>query len=227
MSFAKILATGIIKENPIFRLVLGMCPTLAVTTSLENGLGMGIATTAVMICSNSVISALRHVIPPAVRIPSFIVMIAAFTTIVDLLIQAYEPALASSLGIFIPLIAVNCIVFARAETFAMKNGIVYSAVDGFAMGTGFTLSLALMGALREFLGSGSVTLWGNLALTEVHNYSIVLFALPAGGFIILGLLLAGINRLQAVAAERKGKATPVPMDFDCRHCTICKIPTVE
>ena len=225
MRFVKVLTNGIIKENPTFRLVLGMCPTLAVTTSLENALGMGIATTSVMICSNSAISALRHVIPPTVRIPSFIVMIAAFTTIVDLLIQAYAPALASSLGIFIPLIAVNCIVFARAETFAMKNGIVHSAVDGFAMGIGFTLSLSLIATLREFLGSGSVTLWGNLALTEIHNHSIVLFALPAGGFIVLGLLLAGINRLQAVVAERKGKAAPAPMDFDCRHCTICKIPT--
>ena len=224
MRLWNVLTNGIVKENPTFRLVLGMCPTLAVTTSLENALGMGIATTFVLICSNCAISALRKVIPPTVRIPSFIVMIAAFTTIVDLLIQAFAPALANSLGIFIPLIAVNCIVFARAEAFAAKNGILYSVADGAGMGVGFTLSLSLIATIREFLGSGSVTLWGKLALTEIHNHSIVLFALPAGGFIVLGLLLAGINRLQAIAAEKNGKPAPVPVDFDCRHCTICKIP---
>ena len=224
MTIWSILMRGLIKENPTFRLVLGMCPTLAVTTSLENGLGMGLATTFVLICSNSAISMLRHVIPATVRIPCFIVMIAAFTTIVDLLIQAYMPALASSLGIFIPLIAVNCIVFARAEMFAAKNGVVHSAVDGLAMGLGFTVSLSLIAAIREFLGSGSITVWGDLALTEIHNHSMVMFALPAGGFIALGLILAWINRLQAIVAERSGKPAPVPVEFDCRHCTICKIP---
>ena len=224
MTIWSILMRGLIKENPTFRLVLGMCPTLAVTTSLENGLGMGLATTFVLICSNSAISMLRHVIPATVRIPCFIVMIASFTTIVDLLIQAYVPALASSLGIFIPLIAVNCIVFARAEMFAAKNKVIYSAVDGLAMGLGFTVSLSLIATIREFLGSGSITLWGDLALTEIHNHSMVMFALPAGGFIALGLILAWINRLQAISAERNGKPAPVPVEFDCRHCTICKIP---
>jgi len=222
MSAVVVLMRGIVKENPTFRLVLGMCPTLAVTTTLENALGMGLATTLVLICSNMVISALRNVIPPAVRIPSFIVMIAAFTTIVDLLMQAYTRPLADSLGIFIPLIAVNCIIFARAEAFASKNGILYSAVDGVGMGLGFTFALALIAAIREFVGSGSITLWGSIALTEVHSHSMVLFALPAGGFVTLALLLAGINHLQAVAAKRNGKPAPEPLAFDCRHCTICK-----
>jgi len=222
MRFWNILTSGILKENPTFRLVLGMCPTLAVTTSLENALGMGIATTFVLTCSNCAISALRNVIPPTVRIPSFIVLIAAFTTIVALLIKAYADALDTSLGIFIPLIAVNCIVFARAEAFASKNGMLYSAADGVGMGIGFTLALALIATLREFLGSGSITLWGQLALTEIHDYSMVLFALPAGGFIMLALLLAGINHLQARAAKKRGKPAPEPIAFDCRHCTICK-----
>ena len=213
---------GIVKENPTFRLVLGMCPTLAVTTTLENALGMGIATTLVLICSNMVISALRNVIPQAVRIPCFIVMIAAFTTIVDLLMQAYTRSLADSLGIFIPLIAVNCIIFARAEAFASKNGMFYSAVDGVGMGLGFTLALSLIAAIREFVGSGSLTLWGKIALTEIHSHSMVLFALPAGGFVTLALLIAGINHLQAVAAKRRGNPAPDPLTFDCRHCTICK-----
>jgi electron transport complex protein RnfE len=152
------------------------------------------------------------------------VIIAAFTTIVDLLIQGFVPALAQSLGIFIPLIAVNCIVFARAEAFAAKNRVLYSAADGIGMGLGFTLALALIAILREFIGGGSVTLWGKLALTEIHGNNMVLFVLPAGGFILLGLLLAGINRLQAVAAERSGKPAPTPLEFDCRHCTVCKQP---
>jgi len=222
MRFVKVLTNGIIKENPTFRLVLGMCPTLAVTTSLENALGMGIAAAFVLICSNAVISVLRNVIPATVRIPSFIVVIAAFTTIVDLLMNAYLPALASSLGIFIPLIVVNCIILGRAEAFASKNNILYSVADGIGMGLGFTLSLALIATLREFIGSGSVTLWGKVAFTDIHSHSIVMFVLPAGGFISLGLILAGINRLQAMAAEKSGQSPPAPLDFDCRHCAICK-----
>ena len=220
----QVLMRGIVKENPTFRLVLGMCPTLAVTTSLENALGMGVAATFVLICSNAVISSLRNVIPATVRIPSFIVIIAAFTTIVDLLIQAYALALANSLGIFIPLIVVNCIILGRAEAFASKNGILHSMADGVGMGVGFTVALALIATIREFIGSGSVTLWGKLALTDVHGYGIVLFVLPAGGFITLGLILAGINRLQAAAVEKHGRTAPAPLAFDCRHCTICKEP---
>jgi electron transport complex protein RnfE len=222
MNAVAVLMRGIVKENPTFRLVLGLCPTLAVTTTLENALGMGLATTLVLICSNMVISALRSVIPPAVRIPSFIVLIASFTTIVHLLIQGYAEALDKSLGIFIPLIAVNCIIFARAEAFASKNKIFYSAVDGVGMGLGFTIALSMIATIREFVGSGSITLWGKIALTEVHDYSMVLFALPAGGFVTLALLLAGINHFQSVAAKRNGKPAPAPLEFDCRHCTICK-----
>ena len=223
MSFSKVLTGGIVKENPTFRLLLGMCPTLAVTTSLENALGMGVAATFVLICSNAVVSALRNVIPATVRIPCFIVVIAAFTTIVDLLMRAYADALAASLGIFIPLIVVNCVILGRAEAFASKNGILYSIADGIGMGLGFTLALALIATLREFLGSGSVTLWGKLALTDLHSNSMVLFVLPAGGFITLGLVLAAINRLQTIAAEKSGKPAPLPLEFDCRHCTMCKL----
>jgi electron transport complex protein RnfE len=216
------LTRGIVKENPTFRLVLGMCPTLAVTTSLENALGMGVAATFVLLCSNSVISALRNVIPATVRIPSYIVIIAAFVTIVDLLIQAFAPALAQSLGIFIPLIVVNCIILGRAEAYASKNSVLYSAADGIGMGLGFTLALSVIAMIREFIGSGSITLWGSLALTNLHSHTVVLFVLPAGGFVTLGLILAGINRLQRWQAERNGEVAPLPLELDCRHCTLCK-----
>jgi electron transport complex protein RnfE len=223
MSFLTVLTRGLIKENPTFRLVLGMCPTLAVTTSLENALGMGVAATFVLICSNAAISALRNVIPATVRIPAYIVVIAAFVTTVDLLMQAYAPALATSLGIFIPLIVVNCIILGRAEAFACKNPVLLSAADGIGMGLGFTGALAIIATIREFIGNGSITLWGKVALTDIHSHGIILFVLPAGGFITLGLILAGINRLQTIAAQKQGQAIPAPLDFDCRHCTICKI----
>ncbi|MDD4025696.1 MAG: electron transport complex subunit E [Kiritimatiellae bacterium] len=217
------LTRGIIKENPTFRLVLGMCPTLAVTTSLENALGMGVAATFVLVCSNMVISSLRKLIPPAVRIPCYIVVIAAFVTMVDLLMQAYTPALADSLGIFIPLIVVNCIILGRAEAFASKNSVANSVADGIGMGIGFTLALAIIATIREFVGNGSVTVWGDLALTGLHNRAVVLAILPAGGFVTLGLILALINRLQSVAAAKRGGPAPLPLEFDCRHCALCKI----
>jgi electron transport complex protein RnfE len=168
------------------------------------------------------ISALRNIIPATVRIPAYIVVIAAFVTIVDLLMQAYAPALAESLGIFIPLIVVNCIILGRAEAFASKNPVLLSAADGIGMGAGFTLALAIIAAIREFIGNGSVTLYGKLALTELHSHSMVLFVLPAGGFITLGLILAGLNHLQALGARKQGLPPPAPLDFDCRHCTVCK-----
>ena len=217
------LTRGIIKENPTFRLVLGMCPTLALTTSLENALGMGVACIFVLICSNAAISALRTIIPSAVRIPCYIVVIAAFVQVVDLLMQAYTPALAESLGIFIPLIVVNCIILGRAEAFASKNGVLFSIADGAGMGIGFTLSLSVIAAIREFLGNGSVTVWGDLAIQNIHNHAMVLIILPAGGFVTLGLILAFINNLQAVAARKKGVAAPLPLELDCRHCALCKI----
>ena len=217
------LTRGIIKENPTFRLVLGMCPTLALTTSLENALGMGVACIFVLICSNAAISALRNIIPSAVRIPCYIVVIAAFVQVVDLLMQAYTPALAESLGIFIPLIVVNCIILGRAEAFASKNGVLFSIADGAGMGIGFTLSLSVIAAIREFLGNGSVTVWGDLAIQNIHNHAMVLIILPAGGFVTLGLILAFINNLQAVAARKKGVAAPLPLELDCRHCALCKL----
>ena len=195
---------GIFKNNPTFRLVLGLCPTLAVTTSVENALGMGLAATFVLVCSNGLVSALRKVIPAAVHIPCYIVIIATFVTAVDLLMQAYLPALSASLGIFIPLIVVNCIILGRAEAFASKNGVVDSLADGLGSGFGFTLALALIGAVREFAG-----------------HAVVVAILPAGGFIVLGLLLALINRLGEWQARRHGAPPPLPVQLDCRHCTMC------
>ncbi|HRT29282.1 MAG TPA: electron transport complex subunit E [Kiritimatiellia bacterium] len=223
MSLISELTRGIIKENPTFRLVLGMCPTLAVTTSLENALGMGVACIFVLICSNAAISALRNVIPSAVRIPCYIVVIAAFVQIVDLLMQAYTPALADSLGIFIPLIVVNCIILGRAEAYASKNGVLYSMADGLGMGLGFTLSLSIIAIVREFFGNGSITLWGDWALTNIHHNTMVLVILPAGGFITLGLILALMNHMQAVAARRAGAPAPLPLELNCRSCALCKL----
>ena len=222
MRFFSEITRGIIKENPTFRLVLGMCPTLALTTSLENALGMGVAATFVLVCSNAAISALRNIIPAAVRIPCYIVVIAAFVQVVDLLMQAYTPALAESLGIFIPLIVVNCIILGRAEAFASKNSVLYSVADGVGMGIGFTLALAIVATIREFLGNGSVTVWGDYAAQNLHRHAMVLIVLPAGGFVTLGLILAFINHLQALAARRKGEAAPLPLELDCRHCALCK-----
>ena len=202
MEYLKIFSDGILRNNPTFRLVLGMCPTLAVTTTLENALGMGLAAAFVLVCSNGLVSALRKVIPDAVHIPCYIVIVAAFVTTIDLLMQAFLPALSASLGIFIPLIVVNCIILGRAEAFACRNGVVASLVDGLGTGLGFTLSLALIASVREILGAGSLTVWGDLAIRNIHAHGMVLAILPAGGFIVLGLLLAFINHLVAHLAKR-------------------------
>ncbi len=212
---------GILKNNPTFRLVLGLCPTLAVTTSLENALGMGLAASFVLVCSNGMISALRKAIPPAVHIPCYIVIIATFVTAIDLLMQAYLPALSESLGIFIPLIVVNCIILGRAEAFACKNGVVLSLADGLGAGVGFTLALSLVAVVREFLGTGSITVWGDFAFKNLQPNTMALAILPAGGFITLGILLALINHLGAVWARRHGAPPPLPINLDCRHCTMC------
>ena len=222
MNVFKHLSRGILRENPTFRLVLGMCPTLATTTSLENAIGMGLATTFVLCGSNMVISAVRRIIPPMVRIPCYVVIIATFVTVVDLLMQAYTPALTERLGIFIPLIVVNCIVLARAEAFASRNGILSSLADGLGMGLGFLLALSLIASIRELLGTNALTVWGQLKFTLPVNANIILFILPAGGFITLGCLLALINHLQSRAAVRAGRELPPPLQLDCRHCTICK-----
>lgn len=183
---------GIIKENPVFVLVLGMCPTLGVTSSAFNGLGMGLATTFVLIMSNMVIATVKDIIPDKVRIPSFIVIIAAFVTIVQLLMQAYVPALYKSLGLFIPLIVVNCIVLGRAEAFASKNNVLSSAIDGFGIGLGFSFALTLLGGIREILGSGKIF---SLTLYSEH-YVTLIFVLAPGAFIVLGYLIATINHLR-------------------------------
>ena len=188
----KILKNGIIDENPTFRLVLGMCPTLAVTTSVMNALGMGAAATFVLICSNVVISLLRNFIPDKVRIPAFVVVIAAFVTIVQLLMKAFLPDLDKALGIFIPLIVVNCIILGRAEAFASKNQVWPSLLDGLGMGLGFTLALTLIATVREILGNGTF-LGINLFGTGFQPALIMILA--PGGFITLGLLLGLINKL--------------------------------
>lgn len=212
---------GIFRNNPTFRLVLGLCPTLAVTTSLENALGMGLAATFVLVCSNGLVSELRKAIPAAVHIPCYIVIIATFVTAIDLLMQAYLPALSSSLGIFIPLIVVNCIILGRAEAFACRNGVLDSLADGLGSGLGFTLSLALVASVREICGAGTLTVWGDLAFKNLNPGPVTLAILPAGGFITLGLLLALINRLGEWQARRQGAPAPLPVSLDCRHCTMC------
>ncbi len=212
---------GIFRNNPTFRLVLGLCPTLAVTTSLENALGMGLAATFVLVCSNGLVSALRKAIPAAVHIPCYIVIIATFVTAIDLLMQAYLPALSSSLGIFIPLIVVNCIILGRAEAFACRNGVLDSLADGLGSGLGFTLSLALVASVREICGAGTLTVWGDLVFKNLNPGPVTLAILPAGGFITLGLLLALINRLGEWQARRQGAPAPLPVSLDCRHCTMC------
>ena len=212
---------GIFKNKPTFRLILGLCPTLAVTTSLENALGMGLAATFVLICSNCLVSALRKLIPAAVHIPCYIVIIATFVTAIDLLMQAYLPALSSSLGIFIPLIVVNCVILGRAEAFASKNGVIDSFADGLGSGIGFTLALALIAAVREVVGAGTLTVWGDLAFKNLNPGPVTLAILPAGGFITVGVLLAVINRLGEWNARRHGAPAPLPINLDCRHCTMC------
>lgn len=192
MNYIKVLNNGIVKENPTFVLLLGMCPTLATTTSASNGLSMGLATMFVLICSNFVISCIKSITPDKVRIPVFVVVIASFVTVLQLLIKAYSPDIDKSLGIFIPLIVVNCIILGRAEAFACKNSPLASVFDGLGMGIGFTMALTLLGIVREILGAGSV--FGFILLPETTN--ILLFVLPPGAFISLGLLVAIINRLR-------------------------------
>lgn len=193
MSLGKIIKNGLIDENPIFVQVIGMCPTLAVTTSAINGLGMGLSTTAVLVCSNIVIAMMRKIIPSKIRIPAFIVVIATFVTIIGMLLKAYIPSLDASLGLFIPLIVVNCLILGRAESFASKNKTLESAADGLGMGLGFTLSLTVLAAIREILGNGS--LFG-ISLFATSFEPALLFILPPGAFLTLGFLLAGLNKLK-------------------------------
>lgn len=192
----KTIKNGIIKENPTFIQLLGMCPTLAVTTSLANGIGMGLSVTFVLTLSNMLVSMLRKMIPQKIRIAAYVVIIATFVTVVDLILKAYIPALSQSLGLFIPLIVVNCIILARAEAFASKNGVMKSAADGIGMGLGFTIALSIISAIREILGNGTI-----LGMPVGITSPATIMLLPPGGFLTLGLLLGVIN----VIKNRKGE----------------------
>jgi len=203
-----IIYNGIIKENPVFVLLLGLCPTLAVSTDTLDAVGMGLATTFVLIGSNAAISLIRKSIPNKVRIPCFIVLIAGFTTIARLLVQAYVYDLYTALGIFLPLIAVNCIVFARAEIFAGKNNIVDSTIDAISVGLGFTLAMFLIASLREIFGNGT---WFKMPLPILSENKIEVFILAPGGFIVFGLLIAIINKIS------KGKVIK-KSNFGCEYC---------
>ena len=210
-SLFKEFTKGIVKENPVLCLVLGTCPTLAVTTSATNAIGMGVAATLVLVCSNAVISALRKVIPDKVRIPAYITIIAGFVTIVQMLVKAFAPAINDSLGIFLPLIVVNCIILGRAEMYAGKNPVLPSILDGLGMGVGFTAALLCMGIIRELLGSGSIFGF------QLMPVQILIFILPPGGFFVFGMLIMLANKLNS-RAGKKVKTSPCdgcPMSESC------------
>ncbi|HPM78317.1 MAG TPA: electron transport complex subunit E [bacterium] len=204
MGYAAEFTKGIIKENPVFRIVLGMCPTLAVTTSAENGIGMGLAVLFVLTCSNAMISLIRNIVPDKVRIPAFIVVIATFVTVVDLTMNAFFHPLHKALGLFIPLIVVNCIILGRAEAFANRNPVFVSTLDGLGMGLGFTLSLFVLGSIRELLGNGTILgvniLGAALSAAGMTFSPMIVMILPPGAFIALGLILGAINRMRRAEA---------------------------
>lgn len=208
-SLGKEFTKGILAENPTLRLVLGTCPTLATTTSVTSALGMGVAASVVLVCSNIVISALRKVIPDKVRIPAYVVVIASFVTIVQMLVKAFAPELDEQLGVYLPLIVVNCIILGRAEAFASKNPVLASAVDGLGMGVGFTAALFLMGAVREILGAGS---FAGISIPFLSSNPMLIFILPPGGFFVFGVLMATVNRI----AESRGKPRA-----ELRGCEAC------
>ncbi|MGD9547355.1 MAG: electron transport complex subunit RsxE [Candidatus Krumholzibacteriia bacterium] len=220
MTATAVFFRGLWQENPIFRLLLGLCPTLAVTTSVVNGLGMGLASTFVLLCSNTMISLLRGFIPRKVRIPAYIVVIASFVTIVDLVMHGFLFELHRSLGLFIPLIVVNCIILGRAEAFASRNPLRLSVLDGLGMGLGFTAGLAVLGGVRELLGSGS--LLGIPVLGADYPPALVMI-LPPGAFLTLGLLLAGMNKLEQRRAIGAGEAYAPPREMDCGNCVLCNL----
>lgn len=212
MSYMKEFTKGLIKENPNLVMLLGMCPTLAVTTMAENGLGMGLATTFVLVCSNLVISLLKKVIPDTVRLPCYIVIIAGFVTFVSIMLEAFLPSLAESLGVFLSLITVNCIILGRAEMFACKNKVIPSMLDGLGMGLGFTCSLLIVGSIREILGTGK---WFGMTVAPDFVEPMTIFILPAGGFFTLGCVIAVIG----VLTKKK------PKKIGCEGCpsrAICK-----
>ncbi|MBQ1904190.1 MAG: electron transport complex subunit E [Ruminococcus sp.] len=207
------LTKGIIKENPVLVTLLGMCPTLAVTVLAENGIGMGLATTFVLVCSNAVISLLKNVIPKAVRLPCFIVIIAGFVTFIDFIMQGFLPELHSALGVFLQLITVNCIILGRAEAFASRNSLGRSVLDGLGMGIGFTLALFAMGSVREILGLGS---WFGMKIPYLCDRPMTIFIMPAGGFFVLGCLIALVNKVA-------GKKPPKEISCEsCPNAAMCK-----
>lgn len=234
-SYGKEFTKGLLKENPVLRLVLGTCPTLATSTSVVNGIGMGIAATIVLVCSNIAISALRKVIPSKARIPAYIVIIASFVTVVQMLVKAFVPALDESLGVFLPLIVVNCIILGRAEAFASKNPVLVSAVDGLGMGIGFTAALFCMGTVREIIGGGTFLsgIDTMLSFVDLHGFKgfdftngiaslglapMTIFILPAGGFFVFGIIMALANKL----AEGKGmKKAALNGCEGCPHASAC------
>ncbi len=212
----KTFTNGLIKENPVFYQMLGMCPTLAVTTSAENGMGMGLATTAVLILANMAISIMRPIIPSKIRIPAFIVVIATFVTIVGMVMEGFLPSLFASLGLFIPLIVVNCLILARAEAFAFKNGLLPSVLDGLGMGLGFTLALTILGSVREAFGAGAI--FGHVIFPASFQPALIMI-LPPGAFLALGLLLAGINVYQQTK-ERKAEEQRKAVEAEERRLRI-------
>lgn len=206
------VSKGFFRENPVFVLLLGMCPTLGVTTSAFNGLGMGLATTVVAISSNSVISLIKNLIPDKVRIPAFIVIIASFVTIIDMTMAAYFPELHAQLGLFIPLIVVNCIVLGRAEAFASRKGTLKSIIDGLSMGLGFAFALTILGATREILGSGSIF---DIPLLGEDATTMLIFVMPPGAFMALGFIIAVVNRLT--------RKPPSSAGSNCEGCGACRL----
>lgn len=208
------LYNGIIKENPTFVMMLGMCPTLAVTTSAINGIGMGLSTTVVLVLSNIMISALRKIIPDSVRIPAFIVVVASFVTIVQFLLQGFVPSLYDSLGLYIPLIVVNCIILGRAESYASKNPILPSLFDGLGMGLGFTVALTILGAFRELLGAGQI--FGMQVMPSAYE-PITIFILAPGAFFVLACLVAIQNKVKSKKPKKAGEAQSGGCG-DCSHC---------
>lgn len=225
MSLVQDFTKGIWKENPVLVLLLGMCPTLAVTSNAKNGLGMGLATLFVLLGSNIVISCIRGIVPKKIRIPCYIVVIATFVSVVEMLMSAYAPpAITQALGIFIPLIVVNCIVLGRAEAFASKNNPLRSAFDGLGMGAGFTLALVALGATREFLSSGTLF---EVKMIPAWKVSFMLPTGAPGAFIILGCFLAFMNWLNIRKAVKRGEIYLTPKELSCRSCRICSISSED
>lgn len=216
------LYNGLIKENPTFVLMLGMCPTMAVTTSGINAIGMGLSTTVVLALSNLVISMLRNIIPDKVRIPAFIVVIASFVTIVEMLMKGFVPSLYASLGIYIPLIVVNCIILGRAEAYASKNSMLPSLFDGIGMGLGFTFGLTCIGIVRELLGSGAV--FGFNIMPSAYT-PMTIFIMPPGAFIVLACLVAALNKINMNKAAKEGKEAK--LIESCGDCASCSSPCKE